>query len=120
MCMIEPVISGACKRVHPSSVDSVGGQKVMFPRWGSHTRLMLRCPRLTHVSDMLQNLKLQSLYYRRDLHISLFMYKVLNGYILDEQIIRLFVYLEDARPHNTRATASHDVVVNKCRTMFGR
>ncbi len=72
------------------------------------------------MSDMLQTLKLQSLYHRRDLHVSLFMYKVLNGYILDEQIIHLFVYLEDSRPHNTRASTSHDLVVVKCRTMFGR
>ncbi len=83
-------------------------------------RLILRCPRLTHVSDMLHNLKLQSLYYRRDIHISVFMYKVLNGYISDEQIIHLFVYLEDTRSQNTRASTRHDLVIAKCKTMFGR
>ena len=83
-------------------------------------RLILRCPKLTHVTDMLHTLKLQSLYYRRDLHISLFMYKVLNENILNKQIICLFGYLEDTRPQQTRASTNHDVVVNKYRTLFGR
>ena len=82
-------------------------------------RLILRCPKPTRVSDMLHSLKLQSLYYHRDMYINLFMFNILYGYILDEQIIRLFVYLEDTRPHQTRAITGHDLVVNKRRTLFG-
>ena len=83
-------------------------------------RIILRCNRYTHVSDMLAELKLTTLFYRRDFHISIFMYKILSGLIKSVDICSLFEYLEDQRYRVTRAVSHHELVVPHTRTSFGR
>ncbi len=58
-------------------------------------RIILRRNKYSHVVDMLAELKLTTLFDRRDFHISVFMYKSLSGLIKSTDMCALFEYLEE-------------------------
>ncbi len=69
---------------------------------------------------MLNVLGLQSLEYRRNFHMSTFMFRALNGYNKCERIVSLFIYLSDTRDVVTRSATNRDLIVKPTRTLFGR
>ena len=83
-------------------------------------RLILRRGHYSHVHDMLVELKLPSLFGRRDFHLCVFMYKVLHGEIKARYLLDLFEYIEDNRDRVTRALTAGNLVVPNARTNQGR
>ena len=83
-------------------------------------RIILRQNKYSHVSDMLNELGLQSLFARRTFHLSVYMYKILSGVIKCSELVNMFEYLEDHQDRVIRAVSNRDLVVVYSRPIFGK
>ncbi len=69
---------------------------------------------------MFVELKLPTLYGRRNFHLCIFMYKILHGEIKAKYLLELFEYIKDNRERVTRALTSGNLIVSKTWTIFGK
>ncbi len=80
---------------------------------------MLREGKISHVVEIHQTMKVETLFERRSFHISTLMYKILHGLIKDKRLVILFTPMDMVHGVSTRSNTRGDLAIVETRTRFG-
>ena len=76
-------------------------------------RVILLTDARTHIVDMHDQLSMTNLEYRRYLHLAIFVFRVLKGLIVSNQLAYMFEPVHLRHAVTTRANVGNDLVIPK-------